>query len=160
MATILRNQAPVSLFPNVEKYRIGIAAAVWNNNITDKLLHGAKEILSKSGFLDTQVVVVRPPGAFELPLAAQWLLQNAKCDGVIVLGSVIRGETPHFDFVCHGCTQGIMELNLKFGKPVAFGLLTDNTLQQAIDRSGGTLGNKGEEAALALLDMLRIQQSM
>lgn len=160
MASHLRKQSVASLFPNAENFRIGIAVAVWNSNITDNLLKGAKEVLLKSGFIESNILVVRPPGAFELPLTAQWLLQNGKCDGVIILGSVIRGETPHFDFVCNGCTQGIMELNLKFSKPVTFGLLTDNNLQQAIDRSGGGLGNKGEEAALALLEMLRIKDSL
>jgi 6,7-dimethyl-8-ribityllumazine synthase len=154
MATAQRDVSVEQHFPNTGKHRIGIAAARWNSQITDNLLEGAVNALKDAGVPAENIVITRPPGAFELPLSAQWLLEHQQVDGVIVLGSVIQGETRHFDFVCDGVTQGITAVALKFSKPVMFGVLTDYTLQQAIDRSGGVLGNKGEEAALALLQML------
>lgn len=136
--------------------KIGIAVASWNSFITDKLLEGALDVLRSKGFRDEQLTVAYCPGAYEIPLTAQKLL--AKVDGVIALGAVIRGDTPHFDYVCDAVNRGVMELNLKTGKPVAFGVLTTDNVKQARERAGEgeSSGNKGAEAALALLEMLSV----
>jgi len=108
---------------------------------------------------EEQIEISRVPGAFELPLGAQWLAKDLSIDGVIAIGVVIQGETRHFDFVCSGTTQGIMDVNLKFDKPVSFCLLTDNTEQQSIDRAGGKHGNKGVEAAVTVLKMIQLKRT-
>ena len=104
--------------------------------------------------------VIKVPGTFELTLAAQSLLEYTSADAVIVLGCVIQGDTRHFDFICNGVTQGITELNIKYNKPVIFGVLTTNDLQQAKDRSGGKLGNKGDEAAVTAIQMVAMQNAL
>ncbi len=156
MSTQLRNLNSDAQYTGASKWVVGISAAQWNAEITDSLLKGAVEILKSKGIKQENLHILRPPGAFELPVTAQWLIEKG-CQGVIALGSVIRGETPHFDFVCNGTTKGLVEVSLKFNVPVIYGLLTDNTWQQAKDRSGGALGNKGEECALALLEMLSLK---
>lgn len=135
---------------------IGIVVARWNSFITDELLDGAVNLLHSQGYADNQLTVVYCPGAFEIPLTAQKILPEM--DGVIALGAVIRGETPHFDYVCKGVTDGILSLNLEFEKPVSFGVLTTDTVKQAQERAGliGEKGNKGAEAALALLEMIDV----
>jgi 6,7-dimethyl-8-ribityllumazine synthase len=118
------------------------------------LLKGAKEALLENGIVEQNIVTQFVPGAFELALGSQYLLEKGVVDGVIAIGVVIQGETKHFDFVCSGTTQGIMDVMLKYNKPVVFCVLTDNNIQQSIDRSGGKLGNKGIEAAIACLKMI------
>lgn len=137
-------------------FTIGIVVARWNSFITDELLHGAVDVLKSQGYADEQIVVVYCPGAYEIPLATQKLL--SKVDGVITLGAVIQGETPHFDYVCSTVNNGVAQLNLQTGKPVSFGVLTTDTIEQARVRAGlaGDKGNKGAEAALALIEMLSI----
>lgn len=137
-------------------YTIGIVVARWNSFITEKLLEGALGLLKSKGFDDDQLKVVYCPGAYEIPLTSQKLL--AKVDGVVALGSVIRGDTPHFDYVCDAVNYGVTELNLRTGKPVSFGVLTTDDVQQARERAGegDGSGNKGAEAALALLEMLSV----
>ncbi len=137
-----------------KRYTIGIAVSEWNQEITANLAEAAIETLKKYGYTDNDIILRSVPGSFELPLGAIYLIENHKCDAVICLGCVIQGDTKHFDYVCSGVTQGIMEVNTKYKTPVAFGLLTTNNQQQAIDRSGGRLGNKGTEAAAAALKML------
>lgn len=139
--------------------RIGIVVAKWNSSITEKMLNGALKVLSAAGASDDNILVARCPGAFEIPLAAQYLITEQEVDGVIALGVVIRGGTPHFEYVCDAVTSGITELNLKYQKPVAFGILTTDDVKQAMDRSGEK-GNKGGEAALALLEMLDLQRKL
>ena len=151
------SQLHQSSIPSGKGRKVAIACAEWNSNITGKLLKGALEVLEKAGVSKKDITVVHTPGAFELPLACQWLLEKKKVEGIIAIGSVIQGETRHFDFVCQGVTQGIMEVGLKTGKPAIFCVLTDQTLQQAKDRSGGKHGNKGAECAAALLKMLELQ---
>lgn len=136
--------------------RVGIVCAEWNEEITGNLLAGALEALTETGVKRSDIKVIFVPGAFELPLATQWLLEDKKIQGVIAIGSVIQGETRHFDFVCQGVTQGIMQAGLQSNKPAVFCVLTDNNLQQAIDRSGGKHGNKGEECAKALIKMVNL----
>lgn len=138
---------------NPDKIRIGIATAQWNAHITHKLLSGTIEVLNHH---HVQFVELNVPGSFELPLAAQKLAQRSDIHAVICLGCVIQGDTKHFDYVCQASTIGILEVGLKYDKPVIFGVLTTNTEQQAIDRTGGIMGNKGIEAAITALKMLAI----
>ena len=145
---------------NSADFKIGIVVSIWNDAITSNLLSGAIEALKDNGVLDENIIIKQVPGAFELPLGSQYLLSDAAIDGVIAIGVVIQGETKHFDFVCSGATQGIMEVMLKFDKPVAYCLLTDNHIQQSIDRSGGIHGNKGVEAAIACLKMISLKKSL
>lgn len=139
--------------PSGAGLRLGLVVSAWNAGITGALRDAAVETLLKHGVALKMLVEEVVPGSFELPLGAQTLLEHRGVDGVICIGSVVRGETPHFDFVCQGVSQGIMDLNLKHGKPVIFCVLTDNTIEQARDRSGGKHGNKGVECAVALLQM-------
>jgi 6,7-dimethyl-8-ribityllumazine synthase len=145
---------------NSADFKIGIVVSIWNDEITSNLLSGALQALKDFGVLDENIIIKQVPGAFELPLGSQYLLSAADVDGVIAIGVVIQGETKHFDFVCSGATQGIMEVMLKFDKPVAYCLLTDNHIQQSIDRSGGIHGNKGIEAAIACLKMISLKKSL
>ena len=143
--------------PNAKDFRFGIVVSEWNDQITNKLLQGAVDTLLENGVSENNILIHRVPGAFELPLGAQWILETINPDGVISIGVVIQGETRHFDFVCGGATQGIMDVTLKYNKPVSFCLLTDNTEQQSIDRAGGKHGNKGVECAVTLLKMIGLK---
>ncbi len=134
--------------------RIGIVASRFNQEITDRLLAGCLKELAKLGVKDENIRVAWVPGAFEIPFAAQELLLGKKCDGVITLGAVIRGETAHFDYVSSGLVDGIMRVQLKTRKPVAFGVLTTDNNAQAEARSGGKHGNKGRECAEVILKMI------
>lgn len=162
MATANTNlsEYDISTIPNGADFRIGIVVSEWNSSITFNLLKGAKETLLKHGVQEENISVHLTPGSFELPLGAQFLLENSNVDGVIALGSVIQGETKHFDFVCNGVAQGVKDVSLKYNKPVIFGILTDNTMQQAEDRSGGRHGNKGIECAVACLKMIKLQKTL
>lgn len=159
MATSLKNLSEYNQekLPNGADFRIGIVVSEWNDHITSKLLEGAQETLVKAGVKEENTVLNVVPGAFELPLGAQWLFENNNVDAVIAIGVVIQGETRHFDFVCSGTTQGIVDVTLKYNKPIGFCLLTDNTEQQSIDRAGGKHGNKGVEAAVTVLRMLALK---
>lgn len=156
MATALKNLSEYSKdnVPNGADFKVGIVVSEWNDSITLNLLEGAKKALLENAVLEENILIRFVPGAFELPLGAQFLLDNTDVDGVIAIGVVIQGETRHFDFVCQGATQGIMQVNLEYNSPVSFCLLTDNTIQQSIDRSGGKHGNKGTECAIACLKMI------
>lgn len=145
---------------NVGDVRIAVIAARWNAEITDGLLDGAMRALGRHGISDQSLEVYRVPGAFELPLASQRAAKTGRFDAVIALGCVIRGDTPHFDYVCSETTRGVGEVALSENLPVAFGLLTTDTLQQAQERSGDNEENKGEEAALTILEMLSVFKQM
>jgi 6,7-dimethyl-8-ribityllumazine synthase len=162
VATSLKNLSAFDqdTIPNGADFSIGIVVSEWNGHITSKLLEGAMETLLSSGVNQSSIHVKQVPGAFELPLGAQWLAQDEKIDGVIAIGVVIQGETRHFDFVCSGTTQGIVDVTLKYNKPVGFCLLTDNTEQQSIDRAGGKHGNKGVEAAVTVLRMIELKRKL
>jgi 6,7-dimethyl-8-ribityllumazine synthase len=149
-----------STIPNGEKMTIGIVVSEWNEQITNGLLEGAITALKDNGVKKENIKVKWVPGTFELALAAQYLLEENLVDGIVCLGSVVQGETKHFDFVCHGATQGIMNVGLKYNKPAIFGVLTDNTMQQGIDRSGGKHGNKGIECAIACMKMIALKKSL
>ena len=139
-------------------YRFGIAASRFNQEIVDRLLEGALGALEETGTRRNAVELVRVPGAFELPLAAQELAKN--CDAVIALGCVIRGETPHFEYVSQAAVQGLERVSLDSGIPVAFGVLTTDTVEQALARAGGDVGNRGYDAAIAAIEMLQSLRSI
>lgn len=146
--------------PTGADFTIGIVVSEWNNSITDSLCDGAEATLREHGVAQEKIIIHRTPGAFELPLAAQWMLEDEKVDGVIAIGSVIQGETKHFDFVCQATAQGVKDVGIKHNKPAIFCVLTDDNMQQAIDRSGGKHGNKGIEAAVACLKMIDLKKKL
>lgn len=152
----LSHYDPTSV-PSGAGRRFALVVSEWNREVTDALRAGARETLLRHGVKEADILETWVPGSFELALGAQLLLEQEALDGVICLGSVVRGETPHFDFVCQGATQGIMAVGLKFSLPVIFGLLTDDTMQQAKDRSGGKHGNKGVDCAVAVLKMAALK---
>ena len=147
-----------SSIPNAEGLRFGIVVSEWNPKITEGLYKGAHQTLIDNGVAPEDILRMNVPGSFELTFSASFLGETTDVDAIITLGSVIQGETKHFDFVCQGVSNGITQLNIALDIPVIFGLLTDNTLQQAIDRSGGKLGNKGIECAIAAIKMASINQ--
>lgn len=140
--------------------RIGIALARFNQAVTDGLLAGALEALVQHGVADDAIDVATVPGAFELPLCAQRLASTGRYDALICLGAVVRGETPHFDFVAGEAARGIGEMSRRLDLPVAFGLLTTDTIEQALARAGGERGNKGAEAALTALEMVQVLRAV
>jgi 6,7-dimethyl-8-ribityllumazine synthase len=137
--------------------KIGIAVAIWNSHITVPLLEAAKTFLIENNIKPEHIKIVEVPGSFELPLTAQMLFAKGY-DAVICLGCVIKGDTPHFDYVCNAASEGILRVGLDNKKPCIFGVITTNTEQQAMDRAGGILGNKGSEAANTALWMLAAEQ--
>jgi len=145
--------------PDASDYRIGIVVSEWNPDITEKLLEGAKETLLKTGVKEENIHIWHVPGSFELVYAAKRMQKNVFIDAVIAIGSIIRGETPHFDYVCQGTTLGIKDLNVLYDTPVIFCVLTDDTKQQAIDRSGGKYGNKGVDCAVAAVKMAWLKKN-
>ena len=154
MATTNLSDYNFNTVPDTKDMRFGIVVSEWNFEITGKLLEGAVNTLKKHGVSEEDIIVKTVPGSFELTFAANQMTEYEEVDAVIVLGCVIKGETPHFDYVCMGVTQGITELNANGSIPVIFGLLTTNTLEQAQDRSGGKLGNKGDECAITAIKMI------
>lgn len=144
--------------PNAKNFRFGIVVSEWNDTITEGLYNGAIAALKDCGALDTNIKRWKVPGSFELIYGCKKMLDQ-NVDVVIAIGSVIQGETKHFDFVCDGVTQGIKDLNVKSDIPVIFCVLTDNTMQQSIDRSGGKHGNKGTEAAIAAIKMAELRKT-
>ena len=156
MATAYQNLSEYDFnsVPDASEMNIGIVVAEWNRNITEKLLRGACDTLERHGVKQENIVVKRVPGSFELTFGAKRLAESKELDAIIVLGCVVRGDTPHFDYVCSGVTHGITELNLMYDIPFIFGMLTTNTMQQAEDRAGGRLGNKGDEAAVTAIKMV------
>lgn len=136
--------------------RFAIAAARFNREITEALVDGALDAFSRHGVPAERITVVRVPGAFELPLVAQRLLRGGPCAAVLALGAVIRGETPHFDYVAGECARGLARVALESGRPVIFGVLTTEDRAQAAARAGGPAGNKGSEAAMAALEMVTL----
>ena len=148
--------------PNAAVCRFGIIVSEWNTEITSALLQGAVDALLKAGAKQENIFTHWVPGSFELTLGAQLLLEKANnpIDAVICLGCVIQGETKHFDFICDAVANGITQLNIKYNSPVIFGVLTTNNQQQAIDRSGGKHGNKGEEAAVTAIKMLDLKSKV
>lgn len=160
MATANKNLSEYdkSTIPNAKGFRFGIVVSEWNENITSGLYKGALNTLLENGVDAEDIVKWDVPGSFELIYGCKRMIQTQQCDAVIAIGSVIQGETKHFDFVCEAVSQGIKDLNVQTDVPVIFCVLTDNTLQQAIDRSGGKHGNKGTEAAIAAIRMAYLRK--
>ncbi len=152
--------SPVFSKETIENARIAIAVARWNGHITSALRDGAVNALKEAGMNDADIDIYEVPGAVELTFAASQLIETSSYDAIIVFGCVIRGDTPHFDYVCQSVTQGVTALNADCDTPVIFGLLTVENEQQAIDRIGGPAGHKGIEAAETALDMIRFRRSI
>lgn len=157
MATALHNLSDYDAqkVPDASNMCFGIVVSEWNTEITGALLKGAVDTLEKHGALTENIHVKTVPGSFELTYGAAQMTKNDGFDAIIILGCVIRGETPHFDYICEGVTQGITYLNATQNIPVVYGLLTTNDLQQAKERAGGKLGNKGDECAVVAIKMAK-----
>lgn len=161
MASELKNLSTFegTEIPNAKDMKFGIVWAEWNHSITQKLMQGAYDTLIKHGAKAENIVTKTVPGAFELTLGGQYMAEYGQVDAVICIGCVIQGDTKHFDFICDAVAKGITNLNLQFGKPFIFGVLTVNTQEQAEDRTGGKHGNKGDEAAVTAIKMLALKKS-
>ena len=144
------------------RYKVGIVVSEWNREFTEAMMEGAKEVLLAAGVPEESIAVKWVPGSYELPLGAQMMLESGKLnlDGVIAIGSIIKGETAHFDYVCSATSSGIMDVGLKTGKPVSFCVLTDDNEDQTRARSGGEHGNKGTEAAVVVLKMIALRSEI
>ena len=153
MATTNLSYYDKDTIPNAKDFRFGIVVSEWNPEITKNLQKGAIETLLSCGAVQENIISWEVPGSFELVYGAKKMIESQKLHAIIAIGNVIQGETKHFDFVCKGVTQGIIDLNVKYNTPVIYCVLTDNTKQQSIDRSGGKLGNKGVECAVAAIKM-------
>ncbi|GFH62621.1 MAG: 6,7-dimethyl-8-ribityllumazine synthase [Candidatus Desulfovibrio kirbyi] len=140
--------------------KIAVVATRFNDFIVDRLVGGALDCLERHGINAPDITLVRVPGAFELPLLCQKLAAQKRYDGILALGAVIRGGTPHFDYICAEATKGIAQAMLASGTPVGFGLLTCDTIEQAIERAGSKAGNKGVEAAAAMLETIRVLEQL
>ncbi|MBS3736375.1 MAG: 6,7-dimethyl-8-ribityllumazine synthase [Candidatus Bipolaricaulota bacterium] len=140
--------------------KIGIVISRYNSLVTERLLSGAKDKLTRLGTNWDNVTVAYVPGSFELPRAVGKMEETGDYDGIVALGAIIRGETPHFDYVANETSKGLAQLNLEGDTPVTFGLITADTLDQAIDRAGAKQGNKGNEAAEALIEMINLESKM
>lgn len=141
---------------NLKGKKFAIVVAEWNEEITEPLFEGARNALLQLGVSKQNIIRKNVPGSFELTLGAQKMAAKKDVTAVICLGCVIQGETPHFDYICQAVAYGVTEVNLKFDKPVAFGVLTTSNKKQALERAGGKYGNKGEEAALTVVKMLAL----
>jgi 6,7-dimethyl-8-ribityllumazine synthase len=160
MSTVdLSDYDPASV-PDAGKMRFGIVVSDWNREITHALLEGSINTLKKHGAKESHIVIRHVPGSFELTLGAQFLAEYDDIDAVICLGCVIQGETPHFNYICQSVTQGITQLNLEYNIPFIFGVLTTLNPEQALERAGGKLGNKGDEAAVTAIKMAALQREM
>ena len=145
--------------PNAENFRFGIVVSEWNENITENLFQGAFDALKDNGAINENIVRWNVPGSFELIYGCKKMQESYDMlDAIIAIGSVIEGETKHFDFVCQGVTQGIKDLNIQNDIPVIFCVLTDQNMEQAINRSGGKFGNKGTEAAIAAIKIAQLRK--
>jgi 6,7-dimethyl-8-ribityllumazine synthase len=158
MATANLSDYDPTLVPDASEMCFGIVVSDWNSDITFNLLEGAVTTLKKHGADSNNIIVKHVPGSFELTLGAQFIAENEDVDAIICLGCVIQGETPHFTYICQGVSMGITQLNIDYNIPFIFGVLTTDNLQQAKDRSGGRLGNKGDEAAVTAIKMAALQK--
>ena len=160
MATTDLSSYDPSLIPSASDMRFGVVVSDWNNDVTWSLLRGTVETLMRHGATEENIIVRHLPGSFELPLGAQFMVEYEEVDAVICLGCIIQGETPHFEYVCKGVTEGISRLNLDYNIPFIFGVLTTASHQQATERSGGKHGNKGDEAAITAIRMVALQREL
>lgn len=162
MASSLHNLSDYdpSSVPSAEDMRFGIVVSEWNNNITGALLQGAYDTLLRHGAREDNILVMTVPGSFELVYGSSQMVKSGKVDVVIAIGCVIRGDTPHFDYICQGATNGLATLNLQGDIPVIYGLLTCNNHDQAEARCGGILGNKGDECAITAIKMINYRRKL
>lgn len=162
MATQLKSLSDFShtTIPSASPYSFAIVTAQWNADITGALYQGAYELLVKQGASPENIISVTVPGSFELTSGADMILNNKKVDAVICLGCVIKGDTPHFEYICSAVAHGITNVGLKYNIPAIFGVLTTNNQEQALERAGGKHGNKGEEAAATAILMADLQRSL
>lgn len=158
MATTNLSYYDETTIPNAKNFRFGIVVSEWNPDITDNLFLGAQKAFLENGVSKKNILRWDVPGSFELIFGCKRMIETQKLNAIIAIGNVIQGETKHFDFVCDAVTQGIKDLNVKYDIPVIFCVLTDNTKQQSIDRSGGKLGNKGIECAIAAIKMAALRE--
>ncbi|RMF94801.1 MAG: 6,7-dimethyl-8-ribityllumazine synthase [Candidatus Schekmanbacteria bacterium] len=145
---------------NATGMKFGIVVSRFNEFITEKLLQGAMDALLRNGAISQNISVARVPGSFEIPLLAKKMANSGKYDALICLGSLIRGQTPHFDYIAAEVTKGLAQIQLESGIPVAFGVLTADTLEQSIERAGTKLGNKGRDAALSAIEMANLLKQL
>ncbi|HPR33382.1 MAG TPA: 6,7-dimethyl-8-ribityllumazine synthase [Prolixibacteraceae bacterium] len=160
MATRNLSDYDINKVPSAENMKFGIVVAEWNYHITQAMTRGAIQTLLKHGCKEENITVKHVPGSFELTLGGQYFAEYTDVDGVLLIGSVIKGETPHFDYICQGVTQGATQLNMKYNIPFAFAVLTTLNEKQALERSGGSLGNKGDEAAITVIKMIALQREL
>lgn len=162
MASALHNLSnyDTTTVPDGNGWKIGVVVSEWNEEVTGALLDGAFNTLLKHGVNKEDIIVRFVPGSFELVYGSAVMIEDTDVDAVIAIGCVIRGDTPHFDYICQGTTQGLAELNRLAELPVIYGLLTCNTMQQALDRCGGALGNKGDECAITALKMIKFREDL
>lgn len=160
MSSSLKNLSDFSHIEvgNAEGLSFAIVVSQWNAGVTGALLNGAIQGLTQHGASEDAIEIIEVPGSYELISGADMVLRNPAYDAVICIGCVIQGETPHFDFICDAVANGIANVSIKHNKPVIFGVLTTNDLEQAMDRAGGKHGNKGEEAAITAIQMALISQ--
>lgn len=160
MATSLKNLSEFSgkNMLDMSDKKFAILVSEWNDEVTESLFSGTFETLIKNGVPKENISRCDVPGSYELTLASQWMAQKPEVDAVICLGCIIQGETRHFEFICNAVAQGLKDVALKYDKPIIFGVLTPDTLQQALDRAGGKHGNKGDEAAITAIKMLGIKK--
>ncbi|MFC2176077.1 6,7-dimethyl-8-ribityllumazine synthase [Bacteroidota bacterium] len=162
MASALKNLSSydATKVPSASGMRFAVVVSEWNPEITEALFAGAQETLLKFGTSEEDIVRRNVPGSFELTLGAQLMAERKEFDAIICIGVVIQGETKHFDFICDAVAHGITQLNIAYNIPVIFGVLTPNTMQQALDRAGGKHGNKGDEAAITAIKMAALQREL
>jgi len=160
VATKNLSEYDLTAVPSAENMKFGIVVAEWNYQITGALSQGAFDTLIKHGANEENISIKHVPGSFELTLGGQFFAEYTDVDAIILLGCVIQGETPHFDYICQGVTQGAVKLNMDYNIPVIFGVLTTLNEQQALDRAGGRLGNKGDEAAVTAIKMVALQRDL
>ncbi|MGB1316822.1 MAG: 6,7-dimethyl-8-ribityllumazine synthase [Flavobacteriales bacterium] len=162
MASALKNLSSydAAKVPSAEGMKFAIVVSEWNTEITEALYNGARDTFLKFGASSEDIIRRDVPGSFELTLGAQLMAERKEFDAVICIGVVIQGETKHFDFICEAVGQGITNLNIKYNLPVIFGVLTPNTMQQALDRAGGVHGNKGDEAAITAIKMAALKKEL
>lgn len=154
------SDVPIIKLQHVKELTIAIVRSKWNEKVTKALQDGAVEYLCSCGFSSDHILIREVPGSFELPLAAQMILEDNMASGVICLGCIIQGETRHFEFIAQAVAKGVMDVSLTYNAPVIFGILTTDTQEQAVARAGGDHGNKGTEAAATLLSMLQLRSTL
>ncbi|MEN3027679.1 MAG: 6,7-dimethyl-8-ribityllumazine synthase [Aquificaceae bacterium] len=147
-------------FLKAEGFSFGIVASRFNHLLVDRLIEGAVDCILRHGGLEENIYLLRVPGSWELPIAVKELINRRKVDGVVALGVLIRGQTPHFEYIANEVAKGLAVVSLEMGRPVGFGVITADTLEQALERAGTKQGNKGWEAALSVIEMVNLLRSL